>query len=121
MNRLDVSRITCIADNRLTPRIEAEADRMGLLATYSERGKQVALKTRPAGLLFGRRPRLVEAPSDVIRLYVPRRHEQAAMARLAAAADLFLPGRGSLAGGSDPFGCQVENHGRGDARGHEAE
>jgi len=96
MNRLDVSRITCIADNRLTPRIEAEADRMGLLVTYSERGKQVALKTRPAGLLFGRRPRLVEAPSDVIRLYVPRPHERAAMARLAAAADLFLPGRGSL-------------------------
>lgn len=96
MMRLDVSRITCVADSRLTPRIEAEADRMGLLETYSERGKQAAHKSRPGFLLFRRRPALIEAPSNFIRLYVPRRHERVVMARLAAAADLFLPGRGSL-------------------------
>ena len=43
MNRLEVSKITCVADVRLTARIEAEADRMGLLETYTERAKQVAL------------------------------------------------------------------------------
>lgn len=96
MNRLEVSKITCIADVRLTARIEAEADRMGLLETYSERGKQIALKGRAAWLPFGRRSAMVETPADLTRFYVPRRHERAAMARLAAAADLLLPGRGSL-------------------------
>ena len=96
MNRLDVSKITCIADVRLTPRIEAEADRMGLLETYTERGKQIALKSRAAWLPFARRAARIETPSDIVRFYVPPRHERAAMARLAAAADLFLPGRGSI-------------------------
>ncbi len=96
MNRLEVSKITCIADVRLTARIEAEADRMGLRESYSERGKQVALQARPFWQPFGRRFLLMDAPSDLIRFYVPRAHELAAMARLAAAADLFLPGRGSV-------------------------
>ncbi|MGD9613386.1 MAG: hypothetical protein AB7V22_10870 [Kiritimatiellia bacterium] len=96
MNRRDVSKITCIADVRLTARIEAEADRMGLRETYSERGKQIALQARPFWQPFGRRFLLLEAPSDLIRFYVPRAHEAAALARLAAAADLFLPGRGSV-------------------------
>ena len=96
MNRLEAAKITCIADVRLTARLEAEADRMGLLETYSERGKQVARKSRPAWMPFARRAALLEAPSDILRLYVPRRLERTAMARLAAAADLFLPGRGSL-------------------------
>ena len=96
MNRLAVSKITCIADVRLTARIEAEADRMGLRETYSERGKQIALQARPFWQPFGRRFLLLDAPSDLIRFYVPRVHEAAAMARLAAAADLFLPGRGSV-------------------------
>lgn len=96
MNRIEVSRITCIADVRLTARIQAEADRMGLLETYAERGKQVALKARSTWLPFRRRTAMAEAPSDIIRLYVPRPYERAAMIRLAAAADLFMPGRGSL-------------------------
>ena len=96
MNRLEVSKITCIADVRLSARIEAEMDRMGLRETYTERGKQVALQARPFWQPFGRRFLLRDAPADLIRFYVPRAHELAAMARLAAAADLFLPGRGSL-------------------------
>ncbi len=95
MTRIEVSRVTCIADVRLTPALEAEADLMGLLRTYSTRGKQVALKSR-AALLPGKRFGLVEAPSDLIRMYVPRQHERAVMARLAATADLFMPGRGSV-------------------------
>ncbi len=96
MNRLEVSKITCVVDVRLTPRIEAEADRMGLRETYSARGKQVALQARPAWRPFGHRATLAEAPADLLRLYVPKPRERAAMARLAAAADLFLPGRGSV-------------------------
>lgn len=96
MNRREVSRITCIVDVRLTERIEAEADRMGLLETFSERGKQIALQVRPFWQPLGRHYLMMESPSDLIRLYVPRQHERAAMARLAAAADLFLPGRGSI-------------------------
>ena len=96
MNRLDVSKITCIADVRLAARIEAEMDRMGLRETYTERGKQVALQARPFWQPFGRRFLLMDAPADLVRFYVPRAHELAAMARLAAAADLFLPGRGSI-------------------------
>ncbi|NCA81478.1 MAG: hypothetical protein EOM72_01855 [Opitutae bacterium] len=96
MNRREVSKITCVADVRLTARLEAEADRMGLRETYSERGKQVALKARPAWQPFGLRSAMAEAPSDLLRLYVPRAHERAAMIRLASAADLFLPGRGSI-------------------------
>ena len=96
MIRLDVSKITCVADVRLTARIEAEADRMGILETYAERGKQVALKARSAWLPLSRHVAMAEAPSDILRLYVPRSCERTAMARLAAAADLFLPGRGSV-------------------------
>ena len=96
MNRLEVSKITCVADVRLTARLEAEADRMGLLETYTERAKQVALKPRSIWLPLGRHSAMAESPSDIIRLYVPRSHERAAMARLATAADLFLPGRGSI-------------------------
>ena len=48
MNRLEVSKITCIADVRLAARIEAEMDRMGLRETYTERGKQVALQVEYA-------------------------------------------------------------------------
>ncbi len=96
MNRLEVSKITCIVDVRLSARIEAEADRMGLKATFSERGKQIALLAPPIWQPFARRARMLESPSDLIRLYVPRSYEQAAMARLASAADLFLPGRGSI-------------------------
>jgi hypothetical protein len=96
MNRIEASKITCIADVRLTERIEAEADRMGLVETYSERGKQIALKGGTGGWPFARRSSLVEAPADIVRFYVPRRHERAAMARLAAAGDLFLPGYGSV-------------------------
>ena len=96
MNRLEVSKITCIADVRLAARIEAEMDRMGLRETYTERGKQVALQARPFWQPFGRRFLLMDAPADLVRFYVPRAHELAAMARLAAAADLFLPGRGSI-------------------------
>lgn len=96
MTRLEVSKITCIGDVRLTERIEAEADRMGLKETYTQRGKQIALKARPVWQPFGRRSTEVEEPSDLIRLYVPREHERAAMIRLANAADIFLPGRGSI-------------------------
>lgn len=96
MNRIEVSKLTCIADVRLAARVEAEADRLGLRETYSERGKQIALQARPFWQPFGRRFLLMEAPADLIRCYVPRTHELAAMARLAAAADLFLPGRGSI-------------------------
>ncbi len=96
MNRLEVSKITCVADVRLTARLEAEADRMGLLETYTERAKQVALKPRSIWLPLSRHSAMAESPSDIIRLYVPRTHERAAMARLATAADLFLPGRGSI-------------------------
>ncbi len=96
MNRLEVSKITCVADVRLTARIEAEADRMGLLETYTERAKQVALKPRSIWLPLSRHSSMAESPSDIIRLYVPRSKERAAMARLATAADLFLPGRGSI-------------------------
>ncbi|MBP7008543.1 MAG: hypothetical protein KBC66_01895 [Kiritimatiellae bacterium] len=96
MIRREVSKITCIVDVRLTARIEAEADRMGLLETFSERGKQIALQVRPFWQPLGRHYLMMEAPADILRLYVPRQHERAAMARLATATDLFLPGRGSV-------------------------
>ncbi len=96
MKRIEASKITCIADVRISERIEAEVDRMGLLETYSERGKQVALKARSAWLPFARRSTMLESPAEVFRFYVPREYERAAMVRLAGAADLFLPGRGSV-------------------------
>ncbi|MGD9874267.1 MAG: hypothetical protein AB7T27_08340 [Kiritimatiellia bacterium] len=96
MKRTEVSKIVCIADVRLTERLEAEADRMGLRETYSTRGKQVAIKARSVWKPFGRHFSMAESPSDLIRFYVPRQHERAAMIRLATAADLYLPGRGSI-------------------------
>ena len=96
MKRMDVSRIVCIADVRLAERLEAEIDRIGLREIWSTRGKQVALKARSVWQPFGRRLPMAESPSDIIRFYVPRQHERAVMIRLATAADLYLPGRGSI-------------------------
>lgn len=94
MKGMAVSKVVCIADRRLTGLVEEELRRMGLSDFYAEHGKQVSLKTHRG--LLGQRTRLMEAPADITRFYVPRGREAEAMVRLAAATDLFLPGRGSL-------------------------
>jgi hypothetical protein len=94
MIRLEAMKVVCIVDRRLTSAVAEELERMGVGGYFAEHGKQVSVRTRRG--LFGPHTVLSEAPSDIIRFHLPRGRETDAMVRVAAAADLFLPGRGSL-------------------------
>ena len=94
MIRFEASKVVCIVDRRLTSAVEEELRGMGVGGYFAEHAKQVSVQTRRG--LFGQRTVLSEAPSDIIRFHLPRGRETDAMVRVAAAADLFLPGRGSL-------------------------
>lgn len=94
MIRYEASKVVCIVDRRLTSAVEEELRRMGVGGYFAEHAKQDSVRMRRG--LFGQRTVLSEAPSDIIRFHLPRGRETEAMVRVAAAADLFLPGRGSL-------------------------
>ena len=91
MIRFEASKVVCIVDRRLTSAVEEELRGMGVGGYFAEHAKQVSVQTRRG--LFGQRTVLSEAPSDIIRFHLPRGRETDAMVRVAAAADLFLPGR----------------------------
>lgn len=96
MTRSEVSKLTGIVDARLFPSVEAELSRMGIVKYYTVRAKQVSLVERFYPLVFRQRSRLTDARAEMFRFYVPRALEAAALQRIAAAADLFLPGHGSV-------------------------
>ena len=96
MNRAEASKVTCVVDSRLRGEVDAELSRMGVREAYSIKAKQVSLTARHKFLALSAGVALVEDRAEIIRFYVPRGWERTAMERVAAAADLFLPGRGSV-------------------------
>jgi len=91
-----LSKISCVVDSRLAATVEASLSDMAIPEAFVQRGKQVSLLERSGLLGFGARVDLAEARAEIFRFYVPSELEVAAARRVAAAADLYLPGRGTL-------------------------
>lgn len=80
----------------LSPAIDEALADMAIPEAFIQRGKQVSF-IEHAGLLgLGSRLALSGARAEFYRFYVPAEFESAAARRVAEAADLYLPGRGSL-------------------------
>lgn len=96
MVRTALSKITCAVDYRLSSAIEAALSDMAIPEAFVQRGKQVSLLERSRFLGLGSRTELSESRAELYRFYVPAESERAAARRVAEAADLYLPGRGTL-------------------------
>lgn len=92
------SKISCVADVNVAPAVAEALRDLRLPEVFVQRAKQISLEeTRgPLGLGFGSSVRAAEDRAELLRWYVPRRFEAGVMRRVAEAADLYLPGRGSL-------------------------
>jgi hypothetical protein len=92
----EYSRISCLIDMNVVPFVNEALEDLGIPEVFVQRSKQVGLLDRSAW--FGLRPptRTEEARASVYRFYVPPRFEEGVMRRIAEAADLFLPGHGSV-------------------------
>lgn len=96
MTTTRLSKITCVADARLSPTVESTLVDMAIPEAFIQRGKQVSLLERSGLLGLGARIGLGESRAELFRFYVPSELEAAAARRVAEAADLYLPGRGTL-------------------------
>ena len=96
MIRTALSKITCAVDYRLSSAIEGALSDMAIPEAFVQRGKQVSLLERSRFLGLGSRTDLSESRAELYRFYVPAESERAAARRVAEAADLYLPGRGTL-------------------------
>jgi hypothetical protein len=96
MDRIELSKITCIVDSRLSTAIDEALSDMAVPEAFIQRGKQLSFVERSRLLGFGSRVSLAESRSELYRFYVPTGSEAIAARRVAEAADLYLPGRGTL-------------------------
>lgn len=96
MTRTLLSKITCVADSRLSATIEEALSDMVIPEAFMQRGKQVSLVERSGLFGIGSHTDLSESRSELYRFYVPAAAEADAARRLAEAADLYLPGRGTI-------------------------
>lgn len=92
-----VARITCQVHQRVSPRITAAFRELGVDTVLVENGRTVRLhkRRRPFGLP-GARFRLDDSPANVFRVTVPLESERAVMEALISAAELDVPGHGSV-------------------------
>ena len=90
------SKISCIADANVAPFVAAALDDLAIPEAFVQRAKQLSLTERSS--LLGLRSRRVAAEdrAELIRFYAPKRYESGILRRVAEAADLYLPGRGSI-------------------------
>lgn len=96
MTRTPVSKITCAVDARLSHSIDSALADMAIPEVFIQRGKQVSFLERSRLFGLGSRLDLAESRALLYRFYVPAGLESAAARRVAEAADLYLPGRGTL-------------------------
>lgn len=96
MIRAERSRITCVVDSRLVPLVEAALSDLGVPEAFVQRAKQMSLSERRRPIGLGPASDLVESRSEIYRIHVPAEDEAAVARHIAEAADLYLPGRGSL-------------------------
>lgn len=92
------SKIHCVADANVAGAVASALRDLGLPEVFVQRAKQVSLEETGGflGLGLGPTVRSAEDRAELLRWYVPKRFEAGVMRRVAEAADLFLPGRGSL-------------------------
>lgn len=92
-----VARITCQVHQRVSPRVAAAFRQLGVDTVLVENGRTVRLhkRRRPLGLP-GARFRLDDSPANVFRVTVPLESERAVMDALIGAAELDVPGHGSV-------------------------
>jgi hypothetical protein len=96
MTRTEVSKITCAVDARLSHAIDSALGDMAIPEAFIQRGKQLSFLERSRLFGLGSRVDLSESRTELYRFYVPTVLESAAARRVAEAADLYLPGRGTL-------------------------
>lgn len=96
MVRTGLSRITCAVDSRLSQTIDEALSDMAIPEAFIQRGKQDSFVERSRLFGFGSRTELAESRADIYRFYAPADYEEAVARRVAEAADLYLPGRGTL-------------------------
>lgn len=94
MTELDCKKIVSIVDDRLLPQIEIELSLIGVSSFFVAGAKQHSLVHSSLRSLLPARPKLQESRSSKLVCYAPAQHSEFIMRRMAAAADLSLPGRG---------------------------
>jgi hypothetical protein len=92
----NLSKITCTADANVVDALDKALSDLHIPEVYVQRAKQVTLLDRTGFL--GLRPNTISEESRALfyRFYIPKNFEAGVMRRLAEAADLYLPGRGSV-------------------------
>ena len=91
-----LSKISCVADAQVSPLVIAALKDLALPEIFIQRCKQVTLENRARFLGFGSGTAMAQDRAELFRFFVPRRFESGVMRRVAEAADLYLPGRGSI-------------------------
>ncbi len=95
--RRAVSRITCMVNRRLSPRITQRLGQLGVHTVFIETGRSVReVHTRRRFRLPGRVVRIEDSPVEVFRFTVPREAAERVMHALIVAAELDAPGHGTI-------------------------
>ncbi|MBI4646329.1 MAG: hypothetical protein HY738_06965 [Bacteroidia bacterium] len=91
-----VSRITCIVNQLLSDKVSDFLNKLGVIV-YIESGRTIRelVKPRPLGLP-GDIIHLQSSPVNVFRFTIPRENSQAVMECIIDAAELYIPGRGTI-------------------------
>lgn len=91
-----VSRITCIVNQLISGKVSDILDKLGIIV-YTESGRTVReyIKQRPFGLP-GDVVQLQNSPVNIFRFTVPRETAKDIMHGIIHAADLYIPGRGTI-------------------------
>jgi hypothetical protein len=92
----NISKITCAADANVVDALNNALDDLHIPEVYVQRAKQVTLMDKPGFLGIHARTTEEENRALFYRFYVPKQFESGIMRRIAQAADLYLPGRGSV-------------------------
>ncbi len=91
-----VVKITCTVHRALSKTVSDVLASLGIPEVYSMKGKYLSLKEKPGPLGLGVKTAVAEDQVDIFRFYVRPEHEAAAAGKLIEAADLGIPGRGSI-------------------------
>ncbi|MDR1986551.1 MAG: hypothetical protein LBP88_06220 [Treponema sp.] len=90
------SKINCVVNNTVTPLIDKVLKDLAIPEVYIQQAKQISLLDRSTWFGLRSSTKLEEARAVFYRFYVPAAYETGTMRRIAEAADLYLPGRGSI-------------------------
>ncbi|MDR1955892.1 MAG: hypothetical protein LBQ30_03465 [Treponema sp.] len=90
------SKISCVVNDTVAPLIDKVLKDLAIPELYIQQAKQISLLDRSTWWGLRSSTTLEEARTVFYRFYVPAQYETGTMRRIAEAADLYLPGRGSI-------------------------